>query len=199
MTPESGSRPFTAPTNVRPPRPRSKAWGMLSHAPNAILCLRSASAGRVPHLQAGCRVSAQRAGAKAGGEGRRRRALKRPPGCDPEAWQPVLRSPGAGHSLLLLLASTRLPRSELGLQAREESLLWRLRTVPPLHGETVQRSQRGQPKSGFFAGAGIRLWEARTVGYPEHQQPRRGKEAEARLEAARAKAGRSYCAWAAAS
>lgn len=172
---------------------------MLSHAPNAISCLRSASAGPVPHLQAGCRVSAQRPGGKAGGEGRRRRALKRPPGCDPGAWPPVLRSPGAGHSLLPLLASTRLPRSELGLQAREEPLLCRLRTVPSLQGETVQRSQRGQPKSRFFADAGTPFWAARTVGYPEHQQPRRGKEAEARLEAAPAKAGPSGCAWAAAS
>jgi len=172
---------------------------MLSHAPNAILCLRSASAGPVPHLQAGCRVSAQRPGGKTGGDGRRRRALKRPPGCDPGAWPPVLRSSGAGHSLLPLLASTRLPRSELGLQAREEPLFCRLRTVPPLQGETVQRSPRGQPKSGFFTGAGTPLWAATTVGYPEHQQPRRGKEAEARLEAAPAKAGRRGCAWAAAS
>lgn len=64
------------PPSVSPPRSRSEACGMLSYAATAILSLWSGSAGRVLHLQAGCRVAAQRRGVKAGGDGWSRRAAE---------------------------------------------------------------------------------------------------------------------------
>lgn len=61
----------------------------------------------------------------------------------------------------------------LGLQAREEPLLCRLRTVPSLQGAAEGRSEASPRAASSLAQ--VPLWAARTVGYPEHQQPRRGK------------------------